>query len=149
MLLDMNTSNYATDHCADGGRMATFLSPELFWSTDELTLAGIRCRSCGTVGFPVSDGCSACGGGSVEAIALPDKGTIWTWTVQRFAPKSPYEVAPEGFAPFAVGYVDLSEVLVESVILGDVELLAIGQQVHLVPYPLPGSDDTASYAFQT
>ena len=41
--------------------METFLSPELFWCTDELTLAGTRCQSCGNVGFPVSAFCSGCG----------------------------------------------------------------------------------------
>jgi uncharacterized OB-fold protein len=35
-------------------------------------------------------------------------GTLWTWTVQRFAPKSPPYVPPEdGFRPFALGYVEL------------------------------------------
>jgi uncharacterized protein len=36
-------------------------------------------------------------------------GVLWTWTVQRFEPKSPpYEVPPGGFQPFPVGYVELS-----------------------------------------
>ena len=36
-------------------------------------------------------------------------GSLWTWTVQRFEPKSPpYVPPPEGFRPFAVGYVELS-----------------------------------------
>jgi uncharacterized OB-fold protein len=39
---------------------------------------------------------------------LPAEGELWTWTVQRFAPKSPpYEAPPGGFRPFAVGYVEL------------------------------------------
>jgi uncharacterized protein len=129
--------------------METFLSPELFWCTDELTLAGIRCQSCGNVGFPVSAFCSGCGGDSVETVALPKTGTIWTWTVQRFPPKDPYQVAADGFVPFAVAYIDLGEVLIESVVLGDVERLAIGQEVHLVRYPLSGGDGVASYAFQS
>jgi uncharacterized OB-fold protein len=41
-------------------------------------------------------------------VTLPAEGTLWTWTVQRFAPKSPPYVPPEdGFRPFAVGYVEL------------------------------------------
>lgn len=41
-------------------------------------------------------------------VALPAEGTLWTWTVQRFAPKSPPYVPPEdGFRPFALGYVEL------------------------------------------
>ena len=127
--------------------MTVFLAPELFWRTDPLTLAGSRCRACGNVGFPVSEHCSGCGDGPTDTIALPERGTIWTWTVQRFAPKAPYEIPSGGFAPFAVGYVDLGDVLIESVILADIDRLAIGQAARLVPYPLPGADDAASFAF--
>jgi uncharacterized OB-fold protein len=39
----------------------------------------------------------------------PLTGLLWTYTVQRFEPKSPpYVPPPEGFRPFAVGYVELS-----------------------------------------
>ncbi|RSM37789.1 hypothetical protein DMA12_35650 [Amycolatopsis balhimycina DSM 5908] len=41
-------------------------------------------------------------------VTLPAEGTLWTWTVQRFAPKSPPYVPPAGgFRPFALGYVEL------------------------------------------
>ena len=41
-------------------------------------------------------------------VTLPAEGTLWTWTVQRFAPKSPPYVPPSGgFEPFALGYVEL------------------------------------------
>jgi uncharacterized OB-fold protein len=41
-------------------------------------------------------------------VTLPAEGTLWTWTVQRFAPKSPPYVPPaDGFRPFALGYVEL------------------------------------------
>jgi uncharacterized OB-fold protein len=51
-------------------------------------------------------------------MALGGHGTVWGFTVQRFAPKSPPYVAPEGgFVPFAVGYVELPEgVKVEAVL---------------------------------
>lgn len=40
----------------------------------------------------------------------PVVGTLWTWTVQRFAPKSPpYQPPPDGFRPFAVGYVAIQD----------------------------------------
>ena len=40
---------------------------------------------------------------------LPAVGTLWTWTVQRFPPKSPpYVPPPGGFEPFAVGLVELA-----------------------------------------
>lgn len=51
-------------------------------------------------------------------VALGGRGKVWGYTVQRFAPKSPPYVPPaEGFAPFAVGYVELPEgVKVEAVL---------------------------------
>jgi uncharacterized protein len=128
--------------------LSTFLAPELFSSTEPLVLAGSRCRSCANVQFPASDQCASCADGSTDRISLPDRGTIWTWTVQRFAPKSPYQVPREGFTPFVVGYVDLGEVLVESVIVGDVDGLQIGQPVRLIRHPVPGTDATWSFAFR-
>ena len=67
--------------------------------------------------FPPARGCQSCGD-STEPIELSTRGTVWGFTVQRFAPKSPPYVAPEGgFVPFAVGYVELPEgVKVEAVL---------------------------------
>ena len=47
---------------------------------------------------------------------LARRGTLWTWTVQRFRPKSPpYAGRPEEFEPYGVGYVELpGEVRVEA-----------------------------------
>lgn len=54
----------------------------------------------------------------MTALDLSSRGTVWGFTVQRFAPKSPPYVVPEGgFVPFAVGYVELAEgVKVEAVL---------------------------------
>ena len=43
---------------------------------------------------------------------LPRQGTLWSWTVQRFRPKSPPYAGPEAFEPYAVGYVALGEALI-------------------------------------
>jgi hypothetical protein len=53
-----------------------------------------------------------------ELLELSPRGTVWGFTVQRFAPKSPpYVVPADGFVPFAVGYVELPEgVKVEAVL---------------------------------
>jgi len=82
------------------------------------SLTGSRCRHCGTVAFPAARGCQSCGHRSSEPLELSDTGTVWGFTVQRFAPKSPPYVVPEGgFVPFAVGYVELPEgVKVEAVL---------------------------------
>ena len=82
------------------------------------SLTGSRCLHCGTVAFPPARGCQSCGGSSQETLELGRRGTVWGFTVQRFAPKSPpYVVPADGFVPFAVGYVDLPEgVKVEAVL---------------------------------
>ena len=81
-------------------------------------LHGSRCGHCGNVAFPVADGCQRCGQQDMHAIELAEHGTVWGFTVQRFAPKSPPYVPPAGgFVPFAVGYVELSDgVKVEAVL---------------------------------
>lgn len=50
-----------------------------------------------------------------EPVKLPRKGKIWSWTVQRFRPKTPPYTGPEKFEPYAVGYIELPDtVIVES-----------------------------------
>jgi uncharacterized protein len=82
------------------------------------SLTGSRCQHCGTVAYPAARGCQGCGRSSQEPLELGNKGTVWGFTVQRFAPKSPPYVAPAGgFVPFAVGYVELPDgVKVEAVL---------------------------------
>src|SRR3954451_10191267 len=81
-------------------------------------LTGGRCLHCGTVAFPAARGGQRCGHRSTEPLELSSRGTVWGFTVQRFAPKSPPYVAPaDGFRPYAVGYVELPEgVKVEAVL---------------------------------
>ncbi|MCZ0998269.1 OB-fold domain-containing protein [Streptomyces mirabilis] len=73
-------------------------------------------------------------GGPAEPVVLSDTGTLWTWTVQRHAPKSPPYVQPAaGFEPFAVGYVELPEgVRVLAVLDLRAEDLKIGMPVTVV-----------------
>lgn len=72
--------------------------------------------------------------GPAEPAVLQGAGTLWTWTVQRYAPKSPpYQVPPGGFEPFAVGYVELAEgVRVAAVIeVDDFDRIRIGMPLTL------------------
>ena len=73
-------------------------------------LQGSRCTSCDNVAYPVARGCQRCGAEAMTTIDLGRRGTVWGFTVQRFAPKSPPYVPPaDGFVPFAVGYVELPD----------------------------------------
>ncbi|MEU6356649.1 OB-fold domain-containing protein [Streptomyces sp. NPDC047072] len=72
-------------------------------------LRGSRCADCAVAVYPADPTCPRCGG-PAEPVALCGTGTLWTWTVQRYAPKSPPYVPPAaGFTPFVVGYVELAD----------------------------------------
>ena len=77
--------------------------------SDGPRLLGSRCTACGTHMFPVQDGCPRCTATSMKPSSSP-RGTLWTWTIQGFPPKSPPYIGdtdPERFVPFGVGYVEL------------------------------------------
>jgi hypothetical protein len=74
----------------------------LFATTPYLRLLGGRHRQSGQILFPrpqISE--------DFESVELPHRGTLWSYTVQRFAPKSPPFRGAEPFEPFAVGYIEL------------------------------------------
>nr|WP_203614676.1 OB-fold domain-containing protein [Streptomyces sp. SID13726] len=72
-------------------------------------LHGSRCPDCAVAVYPADPACPRCGG-PAEPVELSGTGTLWTWTVQRYAPKSPPYVPPAaGFTPFTVGYVELPD----------------------------------------
>jgi uncharacterized protein len=94
-------------------------------------LVGSRCEACATETFPPQTSCPRCGGEAAHPVALADHGTVWTWTVQRFAPKPPFR-APNVFEPFALAYVDLGTVRVEARLAGKpVDAWKIGDEVRL------------------
>ena len=110
-------------------------------------LRGSRCDNCSSVAFPASVSCQRCGGAKTTEIDLSSTGTVWTATIQRFAPKSPPYIPPaEGFRPFAVGYVELPEgVKVEALLNGTSPAELIGHEVHLVEaHPVPRFAKTAA-----
>ncbi len=104
------------------------------------SLAGARCSACDTHTFPTQSACPKCGS-SMDPVSLPHRGTVWSWTVQRIAPKPPYR-GTDPFEPFVVAYVDLGPLLVESRLFGrPVDGWSIGDAVTL-------SDDGVSYWFE-
>jgi len=100
-------------------------------------LRGSECPGCGVVAYPQAADCPRCGHATVPRV-LSREGVLWTWTVQRFAPKSPpYQPPAGGFRPFAVGYVELTDgVRVAAVIdVDDLESVRIGMPLRLVEGP--------------
>ena len=115
-------------------------------------LIGAACRVCGTVTFPRQDACARCASEDMEERRLARQGTLWTWTVQCFPPKSPpYAVTdPADFEPYGVGYVELpGEVRVEARLTeSDPDRLRIGMPMELTLIPAPGTAGAMTYAFR-
>ena len=125
------------------------------WPAEEPALLGSRCQDCGRAAFPPQQGCAACCSTNVEVEELPRRGTLWTYTVQRFMPKRPYNSGetPETFTPYGVGYVELpGGVRVEGRLTeNNPDKLQIGMEMDLVFLPFRTDDDGSeviNFAFQ-
>jgi uncharacterized OB-fold protein len=103
----------------------------------EPVLLGSECSQCGTVSFPRQAACPRCTSTEVLERRLARRGTLWSWTIQRFRPKSPPYTGPEEFEPFGVGYVELpGEVRVEARLTeSDPGRLRIGMEMELTLVP--------------
>jgi uncharacterized OB-fold protein len=119
------------------------------------TLLGNRCDSCGEYYFPARAGCARCCGTALTPCDIGDRGILWSWTIQGFLPKSPYNSgeSESTFKPFGVGYVQMSSGLkVESrLTVADPERLKIGAVMELVlePYRTRAEGgDVATFAFR-
>jgi uncharacterized OB-fold protein len=121
-------------------------------TSDGPRLVGSRCRDCGVVTFPRQGSCPRCTSLDVEEHLLATRGTLWSWTVQYFRPKSPPYTGlepPEDFVPYGVGYVELPrEVRVEARLTeADPDRLRIGMPMRLTLIPAPGDGDAVTFAF--
>ena len=107
-------------------------------------LAG-RDRS-GRLVFPMPYDVERC-----DRVELPDRGILWSFTIQRFRPKSPPYAGAEAFQPYAVGYVTLDDaIIVESRLVGVAfDDLRIGMALRLVlqPFVLATGETRLTYAF--
>jgi uncharacterized protein len=112
-------------------------------------LIGSQCANCAVVAFPKQASCPRCTSLDVAERLLARHGTLWSWTIQCFAPKSPpYAGDPDAFQPFGVGYIELpGEVRVEARLTeADPRRLRIGMPMELTLIPAPGGRTT--YAFR-
>jgi uncharacterized OB-fold protein len=91
------------------------LAAELFdTDAEDACLLGGR-RADGKIVFPLPQGAERA---SYQPVPLARDGLLWSWTIQRYRPKSPPyagEDGEDGFVPYAIGYVELpDQVIVES-----------------------------------
>ncbi len=113
------------------------------WTDEaEPRLIGGKRRSDGEIVFPMPQGDAAA---DYDVVPLSRTGTLWSWTIQSFPPKTPPYEGPAEFTPFALGYVELpGEVIVETR-LTRTDGLRIGMPVRLEIVPF--DDARATYAF--
>lgn len=104
----------------------------LFTDESPPRLIGGRNRATGRIVFPCPSSTE------FEPYPLKREGTLWSYTIQRYRPKSPPYTGPEAFKPWPVAYVKLEgETMVEAR-LANVEFddISIGMKVEMAPIPL-------------
>jgi uncharacterized protein len=104
----------------------------LFTDDTPPRLIGGRNRVTGQIVFP----CPPSAG--FDPYPLKREGTLWSYTIQRYRPKSPPYAGPEAFTPWPVAYIALEgETMVEAR-LSNIELdaIKIGMKVEFSPVPL-------------
>ena len=102
--------------------------------TDETPprLIGGRNRATGRIVFPCPSGAE------YEPYPLKREGTLWSYTIQRYRPKSPPYAGPEAFKPWPVAYIALEgETMVEARLANvDFDDITIGMKLEMVPITL-------------
>lgn len=133
--------------------MAARAIAEGLFRTDPPRLIGARAKADGRIVFPMPSGAEAA---RYDPVELPAEGTLWSYTVQRFRPKSPPYAGHDderSFKPFALGYVELEgQVIVESRLeVDDFAQLKVGMpmRLDLVPFrTAPDGAEVLSYVFR-
>lgn len=122
------------------------IAPGLFTEEAQPRLVGGRHRVSGRIVFPCPPG------RDYAPHPLGRAGTLWSYTIQRYRPKSPPYAGPEDFAPWAVAYVELpGEVIVEARLTNvALDAIQIGMPLELTFVPLDpaATDPVITHAFQ-
>lgn len=124
----------------DAATSARMIAPDLVATgPDGPRIIAWRHRTDSRIVFPMP--AQQAGERDGEPVLLSRHGTLWSWTVQRFRPKTPPYIGPDPatFRPYAVGYVEFPEgIIVEGRIDVDVESgrLQIGTLMETTVIPL-------------
>ncbi len=121
-----------------------------WFATDEsgsTHLIGAKCPRCATYVFPPrAYNCPnpACDSDALEPVALSRRGTVWSYTENRYAPPPPYP-SPDPFEPFAVAAVELAGeglIVLGKVVAGTLAPdLKVGMEMELTTEVLFTDDD--------
>ena len=108
------------------------IAEDLFTEEEQPRLIGGRHRVSGRIVFPLPEG------SAYEPYPLSRQGALWSWTIQRYRPKTPPYEGPEAFEPWPVAYVELpGETIVETRLTGVAfDAIQIGMPLELTFVPL-------------
>ena len=131
-----------------------------WWDHDSVGqphLVGGKCPQCETYVFPPrANNCPnpACTGDVLEQVPLSRRGTVWSYTENRYPPPAPYPAA-DPFEPFAIAAVELADeglIILGKVVAGTLAAdLKVGMEMELTTMPLYTDDDGVErsvYAWQ-
>lgn len=111
----------------------------LFTAETPPRLIGGRNRVTGRIVFPCPPGAD------YEPYPLRREGTLWSYTIQRYRPKSPPYTGPNAFKPWPVAYVILAgETIVETRLTNvEFDAIEIGMSLVFTPAALdPDASDS-------
>ena len=121
-----------------------------WWSLDDSgvpNLVGATCPQCGTYVFPPRENnCPnpGCGADELEQVRLSRRGTLWSYTENRYQPPPPYPQQAQ-FEPFAVAAVQLADeglIVLGKVVEGTLAAdLKVGMEMELTTMALYVDDD--------
>lgn len=121
-------------------------------TNDGPRLIGTACSACGSRYFPMALSCRnpECVDKTISRDLLPDRGTLFSYTIQRYRPPALFQM--DDWAPYAIGLVDLGDGLRVMGMLTGVAFddLKIGMPLRLVIEPLftdPGRGTVDTYKF--
>lgn len=116
-----------------------------------LLIAGRR-KTNGEICFPMPSGPEAA---HYDAIEVTGEGRLWSYTMQRFRPKTPPYIGADDektFKPFALGYVEFAgQVIIEGrILIDDIADLKIGQpmRVAIETFATSSRGELQTYAFE-
>ena len=116
------------------------------------TLIAGRRKADGGMRFPMPVGADAA---LYDAVEITGDGRLWSYTMQRFRPKTPPYIGADDektFKPFALGYVEFpGQVIVEGrILVDDIAELKIGQpmRVAIETFATSSRGELSTYAFE-
>jgi uncharacterized OB-fold protein len=87
---------------------AGFLAGDLA-NAAEIRLGGSRCKACGIALFGKRHRCENCSSPDLDHVSFSPTGTIYTYTVQRYAPPPPHSLPVTPWHPRPIAWIDLDD----------------------------------------